>query len=553
MVRDGLLYPRWINRANNGFGAPVFLYYSPMTAYAVTVVSFFVTDLVSAFKVVIVAGFFLSGLTFFLAARSFGPFWAAVIGACVYMTAPYHILDIYVRSAVAEYLAFVWLPLLFLLSRRLLYGPSPGAWFGLVFAYAGLVFTHLVTAFMALFVLAPYVLFHVLRTRRWVRVVPLVSAGAVALCLVGVFLIPMLNQLDEVHSEYYVESDYGDWRRNLLFTDEVALGYTKDKIKTSQVEPSITAQAGLGLVAGIWFSALTLYRARRRRRAGRPTDGPVGVTPEGWIWLLLFAWTFFLQTPPSKYFWSLAPGLGSIQFPWRFGSYLTLSVSFLVVCVLAVAAQWRFTGRKDSPPSRKKSPGEGRPAWVSFGLSLVIIVTVGLAAVPGWIRSERLTRFRSYFFDEKLPQRPRYVNLDVKEFLPKSLAGYTKFPRLPAGAIPEVKVLGPGRADVVSWGGQSREVRVEASGAALLLVRTFMHPGWKAWIDGKPVTIRPDPRFRAMTISVPPGTHTVICRFTATSDRKIGAWLSGLTLVGLCVGWFVRKRWQLPWRLSENA
>ena len=53
----------------------------------------------------------LSALAMYLLARSlFGPL-AAAVAAIVYALLPYQLVDLYVRGALAESWAFVWLPL----------------------------------------------------------------------------------------------------------------------------------------------------------------------------------------------------------------------------------------------------------------------------------------------------------------------------------------------------------------------------------------------------------------------------------------------------------
>jgi len=68
------------------------------------------------------------------------------------------------------------------------------------------------------------------------------------------------------------------------------------------------------------------------------------------------------------------------------------------------------------------------------------------------------------------------------------------------------------------------------SGGELILTDSF-YPGWRAWVDGEPVSIRrADEAFRG--VPVPPGTHTVEFRYEPASFR-VGLFLSLLTLAAL--------------------
>jgi hypothetical protein len=72
-------------------------------------------------------------------------------------------------------------------------------------------------------------------------------------------------------------------------------------------------------------------------------------------------------------------------------------------------------------------------------------------------------------------------------------------------------------------------------------------PGWRAWVDGRPVLLRPAPPIPEQAIQpgfilvdVPPGQHTVAIRFGPDGPRLMGAALSLATLLA-AAGWLL---WQ---------
>jgi len=160
-LRDGAAYPRWVSDTNRGFGAPIFVVYPPLPYYAVAAVSLVSPNLVEALRWTLIVASFLSGIAFLLAARDFASEAAAAAGAALYVLLPYHAVDLYDRFALAEFLAFLWFPPLFLAVGRLARRPSAAAWLALAGAYAGLLLTHLMSAYLVLFVLAPYALLQV--------------------------------------------------------------------------------------------------------------------------------------------------------------------------------------------------------------------------------------------------------------------------------------------------------------------------------------------------------------------------------------------------------
>ena len=85
-----------------------------------------------------------------------------------------------------------------------------------------------------------------------------------------------------------------------------------------------------------------------------------------------------------------------------------------------------------------------------------------------------------------------------------------------------------GEAEIVSQeaGPLSASAQVVAAGPARLRFYTYYFPGWRAWVDGQPVTIAPDPPNGLIGVDVPAGEHTVEVRFGPTPVRRTAALIS---------------------------
>src|SRR5437868_5618872 len=115
--RQGILYPRWAEMAHYGYGEARFIFYPPA--------SWLLGALLGAvlpWKVV--PGIFnwialtAAGWSMFLLARRWLGSADAMFAAALYAANPYHIVIVYWRSAFAELLASVLLPLLLLFVLR---------------------------------------------------------------------------------------------------------------------------------------------------------------------------------------------------------------------------------------------------------------------------------------------------------------------------------------------------------------------------------------------------------------------------------------------------
>ena len=91
-------------------------------------------------------------------------------------------------------------------------------------------------------------------------------------------------------------------------------------------------------------------------------------------------------------------------------------------------------------------------------------------------------------------------------------------------ADPLVSLAGYGRI-LDSEGGDGRfVVRCETDQATTLMIRETFDPGWRGWVDGRPVTIEAD-RQAFLGVEIPAGKHRVILIYDPVEVRAAG-WIS---------------------------
>jgi len=506
-LSEGRLYPRWLAEVNRGHGAPTFLYYSPAAYYAVGAVNLLTPDLLTALRATTVLLGLLSGATFLLAARRWASNRAASIAAALYVALPYHVLDVYERFAFAEFAAFVWYPLVFACADRLLDGPSRAAWVGLAASYAALVLTHLVSGFMLPFVMIPYVGFRVLRERCWFRVVPLATAAAMGLACCAVFLLPVAFERASIQFEHATEMGRFNWKRNLLFRDEVALGYSLATVKPF-VERAAVGQAVLAL------GAMGTLAWRRRRHTHEDANG-VRDRSTTIAWIATAAWTFALQTTLTWPLWATVPELETVQFPWRFGGFQALAGAVLVARALTPAG-----------PSGSAWPGlPGLPCALGTLFALAIALEMAANAQFG--------------FDRARAESPNARGKPSYWVIPQGIANRLAMADEPPRLAPQAQLQAEGTIEIGPWHPHERHLVYQADTDGVLRIRTFAFPGWVAEIDGEPTAIEAAGRWGSIQIRAPAGRHEVRIAFAETPIRRIGASTSALALASLLIaaGW----------------
>ena len=187
---SGDLYPRWLNQSHGGLGSPVFYYYPPLAFY---LGSIFVlaglstyTGLLAAFGV----GFALSGLGMYL--YLIGEARRPLLGALLFMAAPYHMVNFHFRGALAEFLATAFVPAVAIGLSRMRQGRGPGF---LAISYAALIMTHLPLALIVtVFFAVPYLVAH----RIWRGFLALGLGTGLAACYLAPALL--LEPFRDAHS-----------------------------------------------------------------------------------------------------------------------------------------------------------------------------------------------------------------------------------------------------------------------------------------------------------------------------------------------------------------
>ena len=94
-----------------------------------------------------------------------------------------------------------------------------------------------------------------------------------------------------------------------------------------------------------------------------------------------------------------------------------------------------------------------------------------------------------------------------------------------------------------------REYEVVVKDSDTLVFSEVYYPGWKIYVDGKPVSANLVDH-ALLAVFLPPGPHRVICVFRPFSFI-MGAFISLLTLLGLFIGWIVYL-WRTKWKRAEN-
>ncbi len=517
-LRSGVLLPRWLPDFAFGYGYPVFHFYAPAFYYPPALLHLLGADVLTAARLALAALFGLSGWAMLALLRRWTALPFALLGALAYLAFPYRHYDLFVRGALPEFAAFLWLPLLAhwgvaaaSTDRRSAVAPAALAW-------AGLVLTHNLSALMAAVgagMLAAAVgagAAAAQRPRPWRALWRgLLLPLALALLLTAWYTLPAVLEAGWVALGATAETHgYARHFASLPTLFDWRLSYPYP----SAVEP-VVPLPGWTLAAALGAAALAASSWGRERRF------LLGAAAGG---VLLAAW---LQSETSAPLWqALAPVLGKLQFPWRWQTVAALSAPV----ALAVAADllWRRVGEAGRPWTAWAAAAA--PAGLLLWSASAGLAPGAMRLAPGDVTAEQMWAFDA--------EHGQVGATWAGEFLPRWVTeqrwAIGREPSAGSPTVPEPVMLAARPAAV---GHTSVTYVTAADQATRLTLPRFYFPAWRTTVDGAPVAAEPVGDLGWLGIPLPPGEHTVQVAWGATPALWAGralalaGWLALLVLL----------------------
>lgn len=213
-IMSGTLIPRWAMETNNGYGSANFIFYSPISYYVICFFKLFMSSLILSMISAICISYLLSGISMFFVIRGYVNTKIALLCALLYQIFPFHMIDLYLRGAVAELFAFVWFPIIFkYLNEMFVSGRARVAGIWLSLSYAGLVMTHLVSAFIFMILIILYCLVQLFVSIKKENVIYVVMWILLSMGIVSYHIIPIVFEQKYVHIDYILKYTFGDYRK----------------------------------------------------------------------------------------------------------------------------------------------------------------------------------------------------------------------------------------------------------------------------------------------------------------------------------------------------
>lgn len=348
----------------NGKGYPFSLMYSDLLLYPAAILRIIGFSLQQVYQLYVLAVTLATALvTRYCLKKIFASEGIALTGTALYVLSAYRLTNVFIRAAVGEYSAMIFLPVVVYGFWRIYTQPRQGshlAWLPLAVGFSGLLQTHLLTTEMAGIFAVIFCLVMAKRTFRKPVLPALLRAAGTALVWNLWFLVPMLQYMVSEACRISGKYDASTLRDSAAFLGQIFLMFGQGGGYSESLTMGLSAEMPLtvGTVLGFGVLLFVLCLADPALRGAEPGATRLGGWTLGFgalaIWMAstLFPWyTIYLNVE-----W-LSKLLGKLQFAWRFLGLATILLAVCACCALAVLRR-------------------GKTSWLRPAAVLLVLLTV---------------------------------------------------------------------------------------------------------------------------------------------------------------------------------
>ncbi len=328
---------RWVGDLGYGFGYPLFNFYAPLPYYVGAFFNLVGFDALTAAKIMMVIGILAAGISmYFLVNTLFGK-TAGLVAAILYLYAPYHAVNIYVRGAVGELYAFAFLPLIALGIFKIVKanGNQKQVKCGILIASTGfaiVLLSHnilgLITGLLFSVILLVYLIYSLIKKQKLATCYFLLATVLIGFGLSAFFTLPALAEKKFTRVEGLTAGG-SDFHQHFVYPDQLwnsSWGYGGS---APGKEDGMSFKIGkLHLILGLLSIPLILY-LYRTKRPKKYLCLPAQAGSLFYVLCFMFIISVFMMLETSKSVWESIPILSYIQYPWRFLNITIFSLAVL--------------------------------------------------------------------------------------------------------------------------------------------------------------------------------------------------------------------------------
>ena len=499
-LADGMFPVRWVEELGYGYGYPIFNFYAPLAYYLGGVIDLVINDSLAATKIMLGLGILISGWTMYFLAKEFWGRVGGILSALLYVYAPYHAVNIYVRGAVGETFGYAFIPLAFYGFYKCYQEPK---WRHVTIAslgFAGIILSHNLTAMM----LTPFILITILlgvkisKSQKKGTLAKLLSAFALGIMLSAFYWLPSVGEMKytNVTSQIGGGADFKDHFVCLPQLWDSMWGFGGSTIGCID---GLSFRLGkLHVILSI-FVALGLFFVKKNKKQRYLVILSI-------VFLLI---CIFLMLDYSRFVWDTLAPMKYFQYPWRF-----LLMSSFTISLIGGGVVWIIESQQLIKINKK----------IITLISSIALLSILLIYPKLFIPQEVRSVTNNALTDKN------YINWNVSKISDEYMPTNFKKPLLQS-QIPEYKITGDLlKYEIKETSTTSLIAQINTQKAEQIHINKAYFPSWSVKINGKEGKVLKSTT--GIDILVPKGNSTLHLVFVETPLEKFANLVS---LSGFCI------------------
>lgn len=485
-LKDSEFPVTWSNGFAN-FGLPLPLFAHQLPAYIGAIFILAGSSTISAYNLTIAIAVILSAFFFYQFLRRHVSLDAALIGTIAFTLFPYRIINIFIRGALPEILASVFLPLLLIAIDLIFQDKDRRGYILFTVATCLLALTHPMMLIVFGIPTAAYLLFSIPSKKDLPALLMTVAAGALGLLMASYYLLPLILEMKYLFQGVQTGTNfhYDDFLGLKNFVDPRWYYYfTHPGPRGNFIKLGIPE--GLTLITAVATCVMMLKKKQPEKKSLLV------------FWSGLSVLFIFFLLPISQFLYRIVPGFEQLQYPWRFLNNLQFSIPILAALLIQKFQLFEH-------PFHKKF----------LFLALVLFIAIRIPQLYG--------KNFAYYSDGHFFFTPTNLHTqNLNTIWSENSENY------PVKRTQAAIIEGTGTLQADQLKNASRHYTVSAQTDVRLIDYTFYFPGWRVVSDGAEVPIEfQDINYRGLiTYKLPAGDHQVSLIYGQTKVRKISLLLS---------------------------
>jgi uncharacterized membrane protein len=511
-LKEGQFPPRLAPNLFGNLGFPIFIFIYPLPYFLGSIFYSVGFTFTQAFEIVIGLSLILSAITMFLFTKELFGRLPAFLAALFYSWAPYRFSQMYVRAAIAESFAYIFVPLILLSLYKVTDKKNRDAyrWIGLgSMSLAALLLSHQLVSLMFLPVIVIFGLVFLIHAKRRKSILKYyLLLGLLGIAISCFIYLPSLFERSYLHFDQLISyySDHFVTAQQLVHSPW-SYGFSMQGI----INDDMSFQIGLTHLLAVFIAAIIIFFEFRKRRSKTLDKITFGSSLSS---LILFAVSvsLMLEHPLIHWIWKNIPGVSIVDLPWRM-----LGVSVFAASILTAYIVFKTKNK----------------------LIFLILIFFVFYANRNHLRiNETLVRDDKYFTD--------YLDTATwrNEFLPiwrktNKWHHVEQNYRVSQGEV----IINP-----IEVKTHKISLNLVAKENSRIDIHRLYFPGWKIRLDGRKLKLGEDyeisesiqiktetspyiDRSGFISVHISPGSHTLSASFTETPIRKVGFFVSILGFI----------------------